>query len=84
MTKFTTFAAAVAVAACPMIASANTAAELDANQDGYLTLDELQVAYPDMDGDQFTLLDLDANGALDAEEIAAATEAGMLPAPNEG
>lgn len=84
MTKFTTFAAAVAVAACPMVASANTAAELDANQDGYLTLDELQVAYPDMTADQFTLLDLDANGALDAEEIAAATEAGMLPAPNEG
>ena len=81
MTKFTTFAAAVAVA---MIASANTAAELDANQDGYLTLDELQAAYPDMTGDQFTLLDLDANGALDAEEVAAATEAGMLPAPNEG
>ncbi|ASM72566.1 MULTISPECIES: hypothetical protein [Roseobacteraceae] len=84
MTKFSTFAAAVAVAACPVIASADTLSELDANQDGFLTLDEVQSVNPEMTSDQFITLDLDANGALDEEEVAAATESGMLPAPSEG
>lgn len=84
MTKFTTFAAAAALAATPFMASATTGAEIDANQDGVLTLDEVQAVYPEMGADQFIAMDLDANGALDESEIAAATEAGLLPAPSEG
>ncbi|UOA27522.1 hypothetical protein [Pseudosulfitobacter sp. DSM 107133] len=84
MMKFTTLAAAAAVAATPFMASATTTLQIDTNQDGVLTLDEVQAVYPEMGADQFISMDLDANGALDESEVAAATEAGLLPAPSEG
>lgn len=64
----------------PSALSAQTAADLDTNGDGLLTIDEVQAAYPDMGADTFTAMDLNADGALDAEEIAAAQEAGLMPA----
>lgn len=67
------------LAALPLAATAQTAAELDTNGDGLLTIDEVQAAYPDMGTDAFTTMDLNADGALDAEEIAAAQEAGLMP-----
>ena len=67
----------------PVAALAQSAAELDTNGDGLLTIDEVQAAFPDMGTDTFTAIDLNADGALDAEEIAAAQEAGLMP-PTEG
>ncbi len=64
----------------PVAALAQSAADLDTNGDGLLTIDEVQAAFPDMGTDTFTAMDLNADGALDAEEIAAAQEAGLMPA----
>ncbi len=63
----------------PAAAVALTAAEMDTNGDGLLTIDEVQAIYPDLNADSFTAMDLNADGALDAEEVAAAQEAGIMP-----
>lgn len=59
---------------------AATAEEIDTNGDGVLTIDEVLAVYPDLTSDSFTAMDLNADGALDAEEVAAAQEAGLMPA----
>ncbi|MEM6759652.1 MAG: hypothetical protein AAF601_09270 [Pseudomonadota bacterium] len=81
MTKFLSTFALLAVT--PALALAQAAADLDTNADGVLTLDEVQVGYPDITVDTFTAMDLNADGALDGEEVAAAEEAGILP-PSQG
>lgn len=63
----------------PTLALAQSAAQLDTNGDGLLTIDEVQASFPDMGADTFTAMDLNADGALDAEEIAAGQEAGLMP-----
>jgi hypothetical protein len=57
--------------------SAATAA--DANGDGVLTIDEVQAAMPDVTAEDFSTMDLDGSGTLDAAEIEAAQEAGLMP-----
>ncbi|MCL4674875.1 MAG: hypothetical protein KJZ59_02320 [Pararhodobacter sp.] len=52
----------------------------DANGDGVYSYEELLVAYPDLTQADFDAADADDSGALDADEIAAAKEAGQLPA----
>lgn len=59
-------------------AFAATVAELDANGDGMVTVDELQMAYPDLTAETFTALDINADGALDDAELQAAVDAGTL------
>ena len=41
---------------------------------------EVQAAMPTMSMDDFTLMDTNGDGLLDAVEIAAGVQAGMLPA----
>ncbi|MEM8980675.1 MAG: EF-hand domain-containing protein [Pseudomonadota bacterium] len=53
--------------------------EIDGDGDGVLTLDEMQLAYPDMTAELFEIIDVDANGVVDADEIAAADAAELLP-----
>ena len=55
-------------------------AAIDVNGDGTYSYPELQAAMPDITEDEFTVLDVSGDGLLDAEEIAAGTEAGLLPA----
>ena len=55
-------------------------AGIDTNEDGNYSYPELVVAYPEMTEDSFMVLDVNSDGLLDADEIVAATEAGMLPA----
>lgn len=55
-------------------------AAVDTNGDGMYSLPEVQAAMPDMSQDDFVLLDANGDGLLDADEIAAGTEAGILPA----
>ncbi|WP_108815965.1 hypothetical protein [Loktanella sp. Alg231-35] len=55
-------------------------AAIDINGDGMYSFPELQAVMPEMTEDDFTLLDTSGDGLLDADEIAVATEAGLLPA----
>ena len=69
----------------PAFAMGAGAAELDANGDGLLSVSEVQAVYPDVTAEQFSAMDLNADGALDEPEIAAAQEAGVMPAaPTDG
>jgi len=71
---------AVLALALPVAGLALTAAEMDVNGDGMLTIDEVQALFPEIDTDSFTAMDLNADGALDVDEVAAAQEAGIMPA----
>lgn len=57
---------------------------LDANEDGFLSLAELQAAYPDLTEEAFTEADANGDGVLDQDELAAAREAGLIPMAEEG
>ncbi|MCB1350480.1 MAG: EF-hand domain-containing protein [Paracoccaceae bacterium] len=52
----------------------------DTDGDGMVTLEEFTAAYPDLTAEAFDAADTNADGMLDADEIAAAAEAGVLPA----
>lgn len=69
----------------PAFAMGAGAAELDANGDGLLSVSEVQAVYPDVTVEQYSAMDLNADGALDDAEISAAQEAGVMPAaPTDG
>ncbi|QJR18382.1 EF-hand domain-containing protein [Pelagibacterium halotolerans] len=53
---------------------------LDANADGAISMEELQVAIPDLTPESFAMLDTDADGALSSEEFAALIPATEAPA----
>lgn len=81
MTKFTTTTLiTAAVIALPAFAMAQSMADMDANGDGVLTIDEVQAVFPDVSTDSFSAMDLNADGALDGSEVASAQEAGLMPA----
>lgn len=63
--------------ALPVLASTITE-EVDADGNGTLSLQEMQVAYPDMTADAFGLIDINGDGEADADEIKAALDAGYL------
>lgn len=67
----------VLAAATPLAAQDSA---IDTDGDGLYSFAEVQAAMPEMTADQFVVLDVNADGLLDADEIAAATEAGLLPA----
>lgn len=52
----------------------------DMDGDGLLTMDEVVAAWPDVTENAFIAADADANGTLDEAEVAAAVEAGLIPA----
>lgn len=81
MTKLTKLALITsAVLAFPAYAMSQSAAEIDANGDGVLTIDEVQAAFPDTTSESFSTMDLNSDGALDDSEVVAAQEAGLMPA----
>ncbi|MEJ8560844.1 hypothetical protein QTO30_06135 [Yoonia sp. GPGPB17] len=55
-------------------------AAIDINGDGMYSYPEVQAVMPEMTEEDFTVLDTSGDGLLDADEIAVATEAGLLPA----
>ena len=75
-TKLLTPLALIAAMAAPAFAQD---AAIDINGDGMYSFPELQAVVPDMTEEDFTTADTSGDGLLDAEEIAAATEAGLLP-----
>lgn len=52
--------------------------ELDTDGDGMVSYAEILVVVPDMSEADFVTLDMNADGMLDADEIAAAQEAGLI------
>jgi len=80
MTKKSILAVPLALTATFALAQS---ADIDVNGDGMYSFPEVQAAMPEMTDDTFVLLDLSGDGLLDADEIAAGAEAGLLP-PMEG
>jgi hypothetical protein len=50
----------------------------DTDGDGVYSMEELMVVYPALTEDVFGAIDANEDGAVDAEELAAAQEAGVL------
>lgn len=57
--------------------AAQTAVE-DTDGDGMYSMEELATAYPDLTEERYLELDANADGAVDAEELAAAQDSGLL------
>ncbi|WP_435312211.1 EF-hand domain-containing protein [Primorskyibacter sedentarius] len=70
-----TLGAAVAFGAVQ--AHAETMIE-DQDASGTYSMEELQVAYPDLTEDGFAVIDASGDGEVDMEELAAAREAGVI------
>lgn len=77
--KLTLIAPLAVLTAVAGVAQAQDAA-IDINGDGMYSYPELQAVMPEMTEDDFVALDVSGDGLLDADEIAAAVEAGLLPA----
>jgi len=52
---------------------------MDTDGDGNVSMEELQVVYPDVTAEVFAAIDGDADGVLSDAEIQAAVDAGILP-----
>lgn len=52
----------------------------DTDGDGVFSMEELLVAYPDLTEEVFTTMDVDASGSIDADELQAAREQGIIAA----
>jgi hypothetical protein len=80
MTHLKTLAVIATTALCvPAFAMGQSATQIDANEDGVLTLVEVQAVYPDMSEDQFIAVDVNGDGVLEDAEVRAAQEAGLMP-----
>lgn len=78
LTKLSTLAfALVAGAAMAQEADPN----IDVNGDGFYSFPEVATIYADLTDADFTAMDSTGDGLLDMAEVAAAQDAGMLPAP---
>ncbi|WP_347313302.1 EF-hand domain-containing protein [Defluviimonas sp. SAOS-178_SWC] len=66
-----------AVAACTVAAQAQTVVT-DTDGNGTYSIEELTAAYPDMTAETFSMIDANADGAVDADELKAAQEAGTI------
>lgn len=73
--KAMTLAAFVIAAAGPSLAQ--TMVE-DSDGDGSYSMVELQAAYPEMTVEDFAQVDADQSGDVDADELTAAQENGLL------
>ena len=50
----------------------------DTDGNGVFSIEELTAAYPDMTPDLYKQIDVDGSGAVDADELQAAREAGLI------
>lgn len=76
--------AALALLAVPAFAQ-DTEADmaLDVDGDGYVSMEEVQTAFPDVSQDDFAVADTDGDGLLSAEELEAARAEELIPAEEE-
>lgn len=68
-----------ALAAFGSVAHAQTVVT-DADGNGTYSIEEMTAAYPDMTPELFAEIDANADGAVDADELKAAQEAGKIAA----
>jgi len=61
-------------------AGAALAHEMDTDQDGLYSLTEMLTEYADLTQEDYDALDTNKDAAVDADELAAAIESGVLPA----
>ena len=80
MTRFKLLIAPFAIATGLAVPAQAQDSAIDIDGDGMYSLPEVQAVLPEMTEEDFALLDVSGDGLLDAEEIAAGTQAGMLPA----
>ncbi|MGJ8587942.1 MAG: hypothetical protein ACSHXW_07290 [Yoonia sp.] len=80
MTRTLKLIAPIAVLTALAVPGFAQSADIDINGDGMYSYPEVQAVMPEMSEDDFSALDTSGDGLLDADEIAAATEAGLLPA----
>ncbi len=76
--KFKMLAGAAAIAATGF-AGAALAHEMDVDQDGLYSLAEMRTEYADLTEADYAALDTNQDEAVDADELAAAIEFGILP-----
>ena len=80
MTRTLKLIAPIAVLSALAVPGFAQSADIDINGDGMYSYPEVQAVMPEMSEDDFSALDTSGDGLLYADEIAAATEAGLLPA----
>ncbi|PXW70138.1 hypothetical protein C7964_10221 [Loktanella sp. PT4BL] len=80
MTRTLKLIAPIAVLTALAVPGFAQSADIDINGDGMYSYPEVQAVMPEMSEDDFAALDTSGDGLLDVDEIAAATEAGLLPA----
>jgi len=84
MKKLTTLTAVIALTSGALIAGAAAAQEadpnIDVNGDGFYSYPEVGSMYPEISDADFSAMDTTGDGLLDMAEVAAAQEAGLLPA----
>ena len=52
---------------------------IDVNGDGFYSFPEISTIFPDVNEEAFTTADVTGDGLLDAAEVQAAQEAGLIP-----
>ena len=68
-----------AVAALAAVQANAQTVVTDTDGNGTYSIEELTAAYPDMNNAAFMAMDVNGDGAIDADELQAAIEAGTLP-----
>lgn len=79
MTLTLTRLIAAGLVTLPMAAFAADYMAADANQDGMLSLEEVQAILPEVTTDTFVAVDTDGDGLVNADELAAAQAEGLMP-----
>lgn len=79
MTRTVKLIAPIAVLSALAVPGFAQSADIDINGDGMYSYPEIQAVMPEMTEDAFSVLDTSGDGLLDADEIAAAEAAGLLP-----
>lgn len=75
--KKRTLQAAMIIALSATALSAQS--EVDTDGDGVLSYNEMLAAHPTMTEEGFMAIDTNADGAVDADELKLANEAGLVP-----
>jgi len=70
----------LATAGLLVVSGATYAHEMDTDQDGLYSLTEMLTEYADLTQEDYDALDTNKDEAVDADELAAAIESGVLPA----
>jgi len=80
MTKFSLTATAFAALVATPLMAQDMGAVADTDGNGTFSMEELQVAFPDLSEEVFAEIDTSADGEVDTAELEAALGAGLLTA----